>query len=352
MKFRIPINGQILNRVASIDHFRGVWADGGALGADRRDEIAASTVVASTIAACRMAAVAVDADRIRTLLAGGDEARNAEEREVLGYARALRSEVPAADGLLGTREIRIIHATLVGADGRPPEPSPWRDEPCQPEAFDADGNALGRVFTTLPPHVVPTTMEDLTSWLEIELRSREHHPLLVIGTFMLAVLAANPFTSANLRTALVLTTRILDRQGYGFLRFGSVEAVVDDRRERLYDAFDASQTHIWNGEADLEPWLDFFVERLEAQAGKVARLLEAEHRANAFSPLQRAIVRTVRANGTAEAGLLIRELGTNRNTLKDNLRRLVDRGVLEKMGERRGTRYRIAAAEIHRLPDV
>ena len=352
MKFRIPINGQILNRVASIDHFRGVWADGTALGADRRDDLAAETVVASTVAACRLAAVAVTRERIRELLGGSEAPRNSEEREVAGYARALTAAVPAGDGLLGTVEIRVVHATLLGADGDPPQPSPWRDAPCQPEAFDADGKAMGRVFTTLPPHVVPTTMEDLTTWLEMELRSREHHPLLVIGTFTLGVLAANPFAAGNLRLALVLATRVLERHGYGFLRYSSVEAAVDARRERLYDAFDASQTHIWNGEADLEPWLDFFVERLETQASAVAQLLDAERRASAFSPLQRAIVETVRENGTAEAGLLIRALGTNRNTLKDNLRRLVDRGVLEKMGERRGTRYRIAAAQARTLPEI
>ncbi len=352
MRFRIPINGKILNRVASIDHLRGVWADGAALGTERRDEVEAATVVASTIAACRLAAVAVTADRIRELLAGTESPRNSEEREVVGYARALAAPDPGGDGLLGTVEIRRLHATLMGADGGLPEPSPWRDRPCLPEAFDADGTALGRVFTTLPPHVVPDTMEDLTTWLEMELRSREHHPLLVIGTFTLGVLAANPFDAGNLRLALVLATRILVRHGYGFLRFHSVEEAVDAARERLYDAFDASQTHIWNGEADLEPWLDFFVERLESQARAVAALLDAERRASAFSPLQRAIVDTVRENGTAEAGLLIRTLGTNRNTLKDNLRRLVDRGVLEKMGERRGTRYRIAAAQVGRLPEL
>ena len=167
MRFRIPINGQILNRVASVDHFRGVWADGAALGADRRDEVAAATLVASTIAACRLAAVAVSAERIRELLSGAAAPHNSEEREVVGYARALGAPESEGDGLLGTVEIRRLHATLLGADGEPPEPSPWRDQPCLPEAFDADGKALGRVFTTLPPHVVPDTMEDLTTWLEM-----------------------------------------------------------------------------------------------------------------------------------------------------------------------------------------
>ena len=46
-----------------------------------------------------------------------------------------------------------------------------------------------------------------------------------------------------------------------------------------------------------------------------------------------------------DAGLLIQATGANRNTLKDNLRRLVERGVLEKTGQRRGTRYRLATPD-------
>ena len=43
-----------------------------------------------------------------------------------------------------------------------------------------------------------------------------------------------------------------------------------------------------------------------------------------------------------DAALLLKATGANRNTLKDNLRRLVQRGVLQKTGQRRGTRYRMA----------
>ena len=37
--------------------------------------------------------------------------------------------------------------------------------------------------------------------------------------------------------------------------------------------------------------------------------------------------------------------GANRNTLKDNLRRLVDRGMLERIGSKRGTIYRLSTDE-------
>ena len=64
-----------------------------------------------------------------------------------------------------------------------------------------------------------------------------------------------------------------------------------------------------------------------------------------LSPLQRAILDAVREHGTVAASLLMVATGANRNTLKDNLRRLVDRGLIERLGERRGSIYRLASGE-------
>lgn len=352
MRFRIPVTGRIVQQVADVDHFRGLWGEGAALPPERREELLAASSIRSTAAACRLAGMRPTEDEVRAALAGDRDRAGAAYRDLVGYHRALSAPLPTADRLLDADAMRSLHATLLGAEGPDPEPTPWRRTQADPEAFDADGRALGRVFVTLPPRLVPETMQDLTTWLEFELRSREHHALLVIGTFCLGILAANPFDRGNLRLALVLATRILTNHGYGFIRCASIEELVEARREALYDAYDTSQTRLWTGESDLAPWLDFFMERLREQAEAVRRVLEAERHAETFSPLQRAIVETVREHGTAEAGLLIRELGANRNTLKDNLRRLVDRGVLEKMGERRGTRYRIAAPQATRMPGV
>ena len=61
-----------------------------------------------------------------------------------------------------------------------------------------------------------------------------------------------------------------------------------------------------------------------------------EHRRDCF----------ISEHGVVDAGLLIQATGANRNTLKDNLRRLVERGLLEKSGQRRGTRYRLATVDV------
>ena len=83
----------------------------------------------------------------------------------------------------------------------------------------------------------------------------------------------------------------------------------------------------------------------ESCANVLLQKIELERDVLDYPPLQQAILSTVREHGSVDAGLLLRATGANRNTLKDNLRRLVDRGALEKTGQRRGTRYRLAVAE-------
>ena len=51
----------------------------------------------------------------------------------------------------------------------------------------------------------------------------------------------------------------------------------------------------------------------------------------------------MREHGSVDAALLLKATGANRNTLKDNLRRMVQKGLLDKTGQRRGTRYQLAA---------
>jgi Fic family protein len=200
------------------------------------------------------------------------------------------------------------------------------------------------VFSTAPPRLVDEQTEELLTWLEFELRAGERHPALVVGGFVLGLLAVSPFQRANGRVARVLSSRLLERAGYGFLPLASLEAHIEELRESYYEAYDRSTAGIWSGEADLRPWIRFFLEVLGRVRERVEAKIELERAASDYSPLQRAIIDAVRDHGNVDAGLLIQATGANRNTLKDNLRRLVQLGVLEKSGERRGTRYRLASA--------
>jgi Fic family protein len=298
-------------------------------------------------AASRLAGIRVSDTEVAAIL-GGEPTTSREAAEIRGYAAALDRGLGGALGLLASEDIRRLHLLMLGMQGDPNEGSPWREEPHHLEAFDSEGKALGRVFQTLPPRLIPQTVNDLTTWLEMGLRGGEQHPLPVIGGFVLAFFAVSPFSRGNRRMSCLLCRELLLRAGYGHLPYASLEREFEEMGEQFYDAFDASETRLWSGEANVEPWLEFFLEALRRHAARVAAKIDLERRALEFTPLQRQIVDTVREHGSARAALLLTATGTNRNTLKDNLRRLVDRGVLEQMGQRRGTFYRLATGEVVR----
>jgi Fic family protein len=122
-----------------------------------------------------------------------------------------------------------------------------------------------------------------------------------------------------------------------------LDKVVEEARPGWYDGLGASATQLWVGAANTEPWLAFFLELLRRQADRAVEAISMERSVLEFTRLQRSILEAVREHGTVGAGLLMSRTGANRNTLKDNLRRLVEKGMLERTGSRRGTRYRLAA---------
>ncbi len=352
MELKIQVSPEVLNAVAKLDHFRGVWAAGTIIPPDRLTRLKEASRIRSVAASSRMSGVRVTDAEVAGLLRG--EARAVREgKEVLGYAEAMDRPFPSEGPLVTPEDIRKLHAILLGVQENPESPSAWRAEPLHLEAFDADGRAIGRVFQTLPPRLIAEKMDDLATWLELELRSGEHHPLLVIASFMLAFLAVSPFSRGNGRTGRLLAVHLLRRAAYSYVPYASLEGVMEEMRDDYHDAFDQAETRIWTGEADLSPWIRFFLEAMNRHRERVDAKIDLERRSLDLSPLQRAILDAVREHGTVAASLLMAATGANRNTLKDNLRKLVERGLIERLGERRGSIYRLSSREPARTsPDA
>jgi hypothetical protein len=344
MEAKIPVNPEILKAVSKIDQFRGIWAGGTPVSPEHLERMREAARVQSVAASCRIAGIRTsDADVVVVL--SGERSTAPEGAEIAGYAAAIDRSFPASGPIVTFEELAALNAVIVGKPGNPPPPSALRETPLHLEVFDAEGRAQGRVLQTLPPRLLQDKIEDLVSWLEIELRGGEQHALLVAGTFFIYFTSISPFERGNGRTARVILPHLLRRAGCGFVDYASLERVFDDMRFAYYDAIDEAETKIWTDEADLTPWMSFFIESLQALTMRLQAKIDLEARARELPPLQRAILDTIRENGTGAAALLMAQTGANRNTLKDNLRRLVDRGLLERIGSKRGTIYRLSMGE-------
>src|SRR2546430_10616211 len=90
----------------------------------------------------------------------------------------------------------------------------------------------------------------------------EHHPVLLVGLFVLDLLVIHPFEDGNGRVARALTHALLADAGYTVGRYVSLELAIADSADRYYQAL-LDSTHGWHEhEADPWPWLSYFIEIL------------------------------------------------------------------------------------------
>ena len=345
IEFRIPVTQEILNTVSKLDRFRGEWTTLAALPADRLERLRYAAVIQSAASSCRLSGMHVTDSEVAAAL-NGDETV-ADAAAILGYASGLEFPFPGADRIIDRETLSALNGAILRRDAGDGESIPWRAQEMNREAFDANGQALGWVFPTLPPRLIEEKIEDLLTWLELELRAGDQHPVLIIGTFVLAFLAISPFERGNGRTSRMLIRHLLVRSGYEQMTLASVESELESDRAAYLDALFHARTGLWSGNADLQSWVEFFLAALDRHRGRVEAKLSLERGALDFPPLQRQILETVREHGSVNAALLLESTGANRNTLKDNLKRLVERGALERTGQKRGTRYRLPAGNGH-----
>ncbi len=350
MEFPVPLTKSILSGIARVDEHRGRWSAGNPVSTSRLVSLAEAARIQSTAAACRLAGLKISDDEVAGIL-GGDAAHTRDDLLVKGYAASLGAPFAPPDRPLRPADFALLHAVAVTGPYEV-QPSAWRKAPLIREAFDASGRATGRLFSTLSPRQIEPQMRALTGWLEHALRDPSRHPIPAIATFVLGLLAASPFETGNGRTAFLATGHLLRRAGYAHIPYASIEVQIEALRNEFQESVATAQTRFWGGGPNVETWIEFFVKVLDRHREKVDLKIALEQRTHAFPPLQQAILEAVREHGTVGAGLLIEATGANRNTLKDNLRKLVDHGVLQKHGERRGTLYRLAPPDPALGPDT
>ncbi|HYO39756.1 MAG TPA: Fic family protein [Nocardioidaceae bacterium] len=121
-----------------------------------------------------------------------------------------------------------------------------------------DGSVMVRFRPVAAARTEHVTSELVARYQEA-LTGRRHHPVLLVGLFVLDLLTIHPFTDGNGRVARVLANALLAECEYGVGRYVSVEQLIAESADGYYQALLAS-THGWHERShDPWPWLEYFV---------------------------------------------------------------------------------------------
>jgi Fic family protein len=106
------------------------------------------------------------------------------------------------------------------------------------------------VFDPPPASEVEGEIEELINW---ENNNSEHtHPLLKAGIIHFELVRIHPFADLNGRTARLMATWSLNRDGFDINKYFSLEEYYDQNPKAYYQALDSAN------DGDLTEWLMYF----------------------------------------------------------------------------------------------
>lgn len=163
-------------------------------------------------------------------------------------------------------------------------------------------------------------------------KARQHHPVLLVGLFVLDLLIIHPFEDGNGRVARVLTNALLAEAGYGVGRYVSLEQLIAESADDYYQAL-LDSTHEWHDHAhDPWPWLAYFSTLLARGYARLAEGVSADRSGGTKSERVREHVLRHGAPVFAISDVRAALPGISDPTIRLVLNELKDEGLLTPQG--------------------
>ena len=335
----LAISPEMVRLVGELDDFKGQWKALGGLMPERLKSLKRVATIESIGSSTRIEGARLSDAQVEALLSSltTDSFRSRDEEEVAGYARLMDVVFDSWRELtLREGHLKQLHRELLSYSAKDERHrGEWKSVPNHLEAFDPEGKSLGIVFVTSSPFDTPREMEQLLTSTNDELSAGRHHPLFVIGSFVVRFLAIHPFQDGNGRLSRALTTLLLLRAGYDFVPYASLERVIEENKDSYYRALRRAQTE----EDRLGDWLTFFLRCLVTQKNVLAGRVDRERMLTSLKPLEEQVLQLVRERGHLSLAEAVKLTQANRNTLKRSFRELVEKGHLRAVGAGRASRY-------------
>ncbi|MCI0617853.1 Fic family protein, partial [bacterium] len=208
------------------------------------------------------------------------------------------------------------------------------------EMIDEAGRSVGVLFDTTPVYLTPKEMQELVEWTREALEKNKHHPLLIIGNFLVEFLQIHPFQDGNGRVSRILTNLLLLREGYFYMPYVSHEKLIEDNKPDYYMAPRKSQKTLKSGKENITPWLVFFLEIVLVQSRMAVALFSKEQIEKLLSPKQLAVWSYLQSVQEAAPLQISQHANVARPTVNQALEKLLRLKKIERLGMGRSTRYR------------
>ncbi|MCL2443031.1 MAG: Fic family protein [Treponema sp.] len=347
----IVITAEMLVQIAELDEFKGAWSGFMNLKPEQLKILKKVSTIESIGSSNRIEGNKLSDAEVEELLSRIDKKsfKSRDEEEVAGYAELMDtifdnySVIPLSENYI--KQMHKILLQYVGKDTK--HRGKYKTLCNSVAAFDTQGKEIGIVFETASPFDTPRFMEELIEWTRKNLEDPFLHPLIVIGIFIVHFLAIHPFQDGNGRLSRAVTTMLLLKKGYAYVPYSSIESIIEAAKEGYYRSLRSTQKNIWGNKVDYKPWLSYFLTTLQKQKRHLEDKLNSMAKDNPQSITDVKLTRNNKAilelfSDTSElsSSEIAARLDMNTETIKKNIKSLVDLGYLLKHGTTKGAWYK------------
>lgn len=289
-------------------------------------------IVQSVESSNRIEGVTVEPERLRPVVLGGMRPRTRPEEELAGYRRALEwiftRKVPIAPT---PKVVLRLHATAQG--GQTGDAGKWKTRDNEIIEFDRVGNRRVR-FVPVKARLAPAAVGSLCRSYS-EIRSDADIPgLLAVATFVMDFLCIHPFRDGNGRVSRLLTTALLQADGFEVGRYVSLERIIEDSKEEYYKALETCSRGWHEGKNEIIPWWNYFLGILRKAYKEFGEMVESAPQRGGKAEMVRAAVLAQAASFTL-AELVHKLPSVSPPMIKNVLGRMRREGLLKIKGHGR-----------------
>ena len=190
------------------------------------------------------------------------------------------------------------------------------------------------VYMPPPPTQISKLLDNLLTYVN----SEEKFPLIVAFVAHLIFEKIHPFLDGNGRVGRLLISAILKSKGWDFTFTVPFEEYLDEHKEEYY-------FHLSNGLKNTNEYLEFMLEAFYMQTEKIKGQIDEETAKEShpfLPPRQEEILDIIKDQVVVSFDMIRRRfIQVPQRTLRYDLKKLLDRKLIEKSGETKGRYYRV-----------
>ena len=274
--------------------------------------------------------------------------RERDETEVRNHFRAVEWMESLAErrGAISEPAIKRLHGLVMHGRNKS---FPYRDQ----QNVIRDSASGGIVYLPPEPRDVPGLMRDLVAWINASLERGEWPAPVVAALAHYQFATIHPFMDGNGRTARLLASLIVRKEGYGLKGIYSLDEYYAKNLAAYYGALTVGAHNYYDGrvDADVTAFVDYFCvgmanafTKVRAAAAEAGIKSAPDHSAvlRDLTPTQRKLLDLFRRHGSATTAEMAAHLRLSPRTVIDLARTWIAEGFLDYVSAARKNRsYRL-----------